>query len=350
MACCAAAPPVDPVLKQQKATNDQIDAELSKTRKVYCLIMLGTGESGKSTLFKQLKIVNDLKFTEEENTLLKETIRKNLVMAYHFVLKDLKDFPAGEAAKTIYDYVITSSERLRQGLEGLPVDTPQIAAVRELCNTSAFKEAFEARPDLWRYDGASYFLRNAERIVKDDFIPSKEDVLRARKKTTAVSEVSFSSQGILFNVCDIGGQRSERRKWYTLFMRDVTAILFVTAISEYDESLGEDSMTNRMHESLNVFKALLQQTKDTPIMLFLNKRDLFDEKIKRGVDLKVCFPNFNGDDPRTYVKNQFLALSESAKRAIFPHFTCALDTDNIRTVMQNVQAICIGSMVKASGL
>jgi hypothetical protein len=93
---------------------------------------------------------------------------------------------------------------------------------------------------------------------------------------------------------DVGGQRSERRKWIHCF-EDVTAIFFCASLSEYDQSLREDNQTNRMHESLKVFKDISNNKWffKTPIILFLNKKDIFEKKIKE-VDLKVCFSEYQG--------------------------------------------------------
>lgn len=38
---------------------------------------------------------------------------------------------------------------------------------------------------------------------------------------------------------DVGGQRSERKKWMHCF-ENVTAVVFLAAISEYDQVLVED--------------------------------------------------------------------------------------------------------------
>lgn len=38
---------------------------------------------------------------------------------------------------------------------------------------------------------------------------------------------------------DVGGQRSERKKWIHCF-EGVTAIIFIVAMSEYDLTLAED--------------------------------------------------------------------------------------------------------------
>ena len=43
---------------------------------------------------------------------------------------------------------------------------------------------------------------------------------------------------------DVGGQRSERRKWIHCF-EDVTAVIFFVAMSEYNQYLLEDPEVKR---------------------------------------------------------------------------------------------------------
>ena len=87
---------------------------------------------------------------------------------------------------------------------------------------------------------------------------------------------------ILLGMFDVGGQRNERKKWIHCF-ENVTAVIFVAAISEYDQVLYEDDTTNRMHEALELFDEICNSRwfRETSIILFLNKRDLFNEKISR---------------------------------------------------------------------
>jgi len=96
---------------------------------------------------------------------------------------------------------------------------------------------------------------------------------------------------------DVGGQRSERRKWIHCF-DEVTAILFVCGLSEYDQYLREDETQMRMHESILLFDEICNSSwfQNTSIILFLNKEDLFRDKITK-VDLKICFPNYDGTPP-----------------------------------------------------
>ena len=67
---------------------------------------------------------------------------------------------------------------------------------------------------------------------------------------TAEYKITFDLQ------IDVGGQRSERKKWIHCFS-DLKLLIFLTAVSEYDQVLAEDQNTNRMTESLGLFKLLM---------------------------------------------------------------------------------------------
>ena len=153
---------------------------------------------------------------------------------------------------------------------------------------------------------------------------------------------------------DVGGQRSERRKWMHCF-QDVTAVIFCVAMSEYDQKLYEDETTNRMHEALKLFKDICN-TKwfaETAIVLFLNKKDLFEKKIKK-VPLTVCFPDYRGDnsfdDAALYIQDQFLAQNEISKKLIYVKLTDATDTDNITVVFKAVQDIIVNKILERVGI
>jgi hypothetical protein len=87
---------------------------------------------------------------------------------------------------------------------------------------------------------------------KPDYLPSKSDFLRMRVRTTGVITQPLTIRDKQFQIIDVGGQRSERKKWFNQFS-NVTAVIFVTAISEFDQNLYEDDQTNRLQESLDLF-------------------------------------------------------------------------------------------------
>lgn len=139
----------------------------------------------------------------------------------------------------------------------------------------------------------SYF-NEIDRISDTDYIPNQQDILRARVKTTGITETKFTVGDLLYRMVDVGGQRSERKKWIHCF-EDVTAIIFMVAISEYDQVLFEDETVNRMGESLTLFQSIcdMECFQKTSIILFMNKTDLFKKKLNSS-PLNAYFPKYKG--------------------------------------------------------
>ena len=198
-------------------------------------------------------------------------------------------------------------------------------------------------------------------MKQPDYTPTEQDILRCRVLTSGIFETKFQVEKVNFHMFDVGGQRDERRKWIQCF-NDVTAIIFVTACSSYNLVLREDATTNRLRESLNLFQSIWNNRwlRTISIILFLNKQDLLAEKIKAGKSkLEDYFPDFKryqipndacvdpGDDPEVvrakyFIRDEFLRISTSSgegRHYCYPHFTCAVDTENIRRVFNDCRDI-----------
>lgn len=154
---------------------------------------------------------------------------------------------------------------------------------------------------------------------------------------------------------DVGGQRSERKKWIHCF-EGVTAIIFCVALSAYDLVLAEDEEMNRMVESMKLFDSICNSKwfVSTSIILFLNKKDLFEEKIARS-PLTICFPEYAGPNTYTdashYIRAKFENLNKRKdQKEIYTHFTCATDTTNIQFVFDAVTDVIIKNNLKDCGL
>lgn len=154
---------------------------------------------------------------------------------------------------------------------------------------------------------------------------------------------------------DVGGQRSERKKWIHCF-EGVTAIIFCVAMSEYDLVLDEDDEMNRMRESMKLFESICNNKwfTDTSIILFLNKKDLFQQKIQAS-PLNICFPEYKGgnsyEETSQYIESKFEELNRVPKqKQIYYHFTCATDTENISFVFNAVTDVIIKNNLKDCGL
>jgi guanine nucleotide-binding protein G(i) subunit alpha len=186
---------------------------------------------------------------------------------------------------------------------------------------------------------SSYF-DSVDRIAAPDYIPNDQDVLRSRVKTTGITETTFIIGDLTYRMFDVGGQRSERKKWIHCF-ENVTTILFLVAISEYDQLLFEDETVNRMQEALTLFDSICNSRWfiKTSIILFLNKIDRFKEKLPVS-PMKNYFPDYEGGPDYAaacdYILNRFVSLNQHETKQIYTHFTCATDTMQIRFVMAAV--------------
>jgi len=203
-------------------------------------------------------------------------------------------------------------------------------------------------------DSAQYWYKNIDRILSVEFKPTVKDIIKSRTKTTGISDIVFDIDGYKFKLTDVGGQRSERKKWISCF-QNLTAILFVVSLSEYDQTLYEDAGTNRMAESIKLFRGVVANDAlhHVAMILFLNKEDLFTEKIKRS-DLRRCFPDYTGDPTDKeqafeYIKNQFISLNSNPNRKIYTQVTVATDIDNIRHNMDIVKNIVLDYALNPSG-
>lgn len=91
----------------------------------------------------------------------------------------------------------------------------------------------------------SYF-DNIPRLAQPGFLPSDQDILRSRVKSVGISETVLDISGRKLRLVDVGGQRSERRKWAGVF-EDVEVLLFLISVSGTSSSgsfLSSESLTN----------------------------------------------------------------------------------------------------------
>ena len=318
------------------------------------LLLLGAGESGKSTIVKQMKIIHDSGFTPEDFRQYKPVVYSNTIQSMVAILRAMQslqisfaDYAREQDAKMVFD-IVTRMEDTE------PFSEEFLQAMKRLWTDAGVQQCFQRSNEYQLNDSAKYFLDDLDRLGRKDYMPTEQDILRTRVKTTGIVEVHFSFKNLNFKLFDVGGQRSERKKWIHCF-EDVTAIIFCVAMSEYDQVLHEDETTNRMQESLKLFDSICNNKwfLETAIILFLNKKDLFEEKIKRS-PLTICFPEYTGEqnyqEAAAFVQAQFEAKNKSNDKEIYCHMTCATDTTNIQFVFDAVTDVIIANNLKGCGL
>uniref|UniRef100_A0A8C1BT64 GNAS complex locus n=1 Tax=Cyprinus carpio carpio TaxID=630221 RepID=A0A8C1BT64_CYPCA len=129
-----------------------------------------------------------------------------------------------------------------------------------------------------------------------------------------------------------------------------------------EKAQREDNQTNRLQEALNLFKNIWNNRwlRTISVILFLNKQDLLAEKVLAGKSkIEDYFPEFaryttpddatpeQGEDPRVtrakyFIRDEFLRISTASgdgRHYCYPHFTCAVDTENISRVFNDCRDI-----------
>jgi len=309
------------------------------------MLLLGAGESGKSTIWKQMKLIHLQGFAEEDlETYFKPAIVENVVQLLQGLVECIAE---DEGQLEIHNKEF--GEELRSSMISYHDFADKYKELLSLWHDSKIQQTAhnpETKLSLVLLDSASYWYKHIERILIRDYKPTVKDIIKSRTKTNGIQDIVFGLDGYKFKLTDVGGQRSERKKWITCF-QNLTAILFVVALSEYDQTLNEDTGTNRMAESLKLFRGVVgnDALHHVAMILFLNKEDLFSEKIKRS-ELQKCFPDYTGklgdkEAAFEYIKNQFISLNSNPNRKIYTQITVATDIDNIRQSMEIVKDIVI---------
>jgi len=294
---------------------------------------------------KQLRIINRSPWTDAERQSYRNIIISN-------VLKSIKDVIA---AASQFDYMFEEeNQRVAGNIMGSDILNPEIAQyIVYLLRDEAIQKTLSRSAEFLLKESAQYYFESVKRLAKPDYVPIDEDILRSRKKTTAIEETYFEVDNVRCRLIDVGGQRSQRKKWIHLF-QDVTSVIFCTSLSCYDLRLREDAEVHSMDDSLELFDEIINNKwfTNTPVILFLNKVDLFKKKIQTK-PLTVCFQDYKGD-PRdadeaiAFIRRKFFIKSKNPDKQIHTHITCATDTNNIAAVFLTVKRILLHQVMNAA--
>ncbi|KAG2415250.1 guanine nucleotide-binding protein alpha-3 subunit [Aspergillus terreus] len=353
MGSCVSSEQTDEQKRRSQAIDRTIDEDSKRLRKECKILLLGSGESGKSTIVKQMKIIHQNGYTVEELAMYRLTVYKNLLDCAKSLIKAYDQFGLVPTSQKVRDYMDFLNDYNLEPDPNVPLDPVVGDAIMFIWKDPCTATVLEHQNEFYLMDSAPYFFDEAKRIASPDYIPNVNDVLRARTKTTGIYESRFTMGQLSIHMFDVGGQRSERKKWIHCF-ENVTSIIFCVALSEYDQVLLENSNQNRMMESLVLFDSVVNSRwfMRTSIILFLNKVDLFRQKLPRS-PLSNYFPDYSGGNDVNRAAKYLLWRFNQVNRAhlnLYPHLTQATDTTNIRLVFAAVKETILQNALKDSGI
>ncbi|GHJ90044.1 hypothetical protein NliqN6_6446 [Naganishia liquefaciens] len=309
-----------------------------RARKHIKLLLLGAGASGKSTVLKQMRLIHNVTFTEEEIEDYRQLVFDNIVNGMKLIIDAMDEWEISvEPSNRKFIALVDNPPDIQEG-QVFPAEYRE--PLERLWKDRGVQHACARGNEYALPENLPYFYSQLDRLWRSDFKPShqasrrlshgttaannlcSQDILRIRVKTTGISETKFTENDLTYSLFDVGGQRSERRKWVSCF-ENVTAVLFLVALSGYNATLVED--------------------KDS--ILFLNKDDVFRQQLEDpNSQIADYFPDFNGptgpagyEAGREYFKAQFVGLNRSSSKEVYTHFTNATDTAMLKVVMAAVQ-------------
>ncbi|ORX96113.1 G protein alpha subunit [Basidiobolus meristosporus CBS 931.73] len=339
--------------ERSTAIDRLIEVDNRRINKECKILLLGSGESGKSTIVKQMKIIHQNGYTTEELSLFRVTIFKNIVDSAQSLVSALRKFDLEPFEPKNKDYARLVLDVSYEGAYALKLTPDLVEAIDSLWKDPVVASLLDRQSEFYLMDSATYFFSHVRRIGSPNYIPNEADALRARTKTTGIIETRFNMGQLNIHMFDVGGQRSERKKWIHCF-EAVTSIIFCVALSEYDQVLLEESEQNRMIESITLFESVVNSRwfLRTSVIFFLNKIDLFREKLPR-VPLENYFPEYTGGPDITKAAKYILwrfTQTNRAKLNIYPHLTQATDTSKIRIVFAAVKETILQNALRDSGI
>ncbi|KAM6964108.1 guanine nucleotide-binding protein subunit alpha-13-like [Tautogolabrus adspersus] len=336
-------------LRKSREIDRCLSREKTYVKRLVKILLLGAGESGKSTFLKQMRIIHGQDFDQQAREDFRATIYSNVIKGIR-VLVDAREklhIPWGDPDNQQHGDSLmafdTRSAKMASGQLETPVFLRYMSAIKALWADSSIQNAYDRRREFQLGESVKYFMDNLDKLGELDYLPTQQDILLARKPTKGIHEYDFDIKNVPFKMVDVGGQRSERRRWFECF-DSVTSILFLVSSSEYDQVLMEDRLTNRLRESLNIFETIVNNRVfvNVSIILFLNKTDLLEEKVK-SVAIKDYFPEYTGPEHSLPEIQAFMVECFRAKRRdatqkpLYHHFTTAINTENIRLVFRDVK-------------
>lgn len=212
-----------------------------------------------------MKLIHHGGYSEQEKDSYKEIIFSNTIQSMRAILDalpalDLQLSPANDIKRQ----TILS---LPGQIEADVLPSTIAESLKALWRDPAVQQAVRRSREFQLNDSAVYYFNSIDRMAQGGYMPTDQDILRSRVKTTGITETTFQVRSLYSSVVkmdweltlatlvpqvgeltyklfDVGGQRSERKKWIHCF-ENVTALVFLVSLSEYDQMLYEDESVVR---------------------------------------------------------------------------------------------------------
>lgn len=88
-------------------------------------------------------------------------------------------------------------------------------AIKIVWKDAGIKKCWQHRSEFQIFDSASYFFDHVQDLTAHNFVPSVEQMLRCRVRTSGIVEAKFDIDGSEFHVFDVGDSAVSERNGFT---------------------------------------------------------------------------------------------------------------------------------------
>jgi len=320
------------------------------------ILCLGIGGCGKTTFVRHMKILHGIPWDFAETERFVVLIRRNYLLVMGELLNVASKLKLNISEEN-QKYAANVRELLKERDVSIKENLPILKALWE---DPAIQDIVNNHKEQSNSPLIGYFWDNVDRVMADDYKPSEDDILRVRVRTAGAYSTVIYVKPEYFEFFDVGGQKPERSKWEKVLQsHKFSCILYFVACDEWDVPDEEREFEcSKLEMSKIIFNEVTDdQTidKSVPIILFLNRSDLFESRLKTEsgfASFKNTFADYKGgqnsEDAMEYIRNKF--MSGVKRDSMKHHITNALDKKSMTPVFNAVKEYIFSSSFDTTGV
>jgi len=178
----------------------------TKEENIIKILLLGTGESGKSTFYKQIRALYGEPFTKDELAVNLTNIYGNVlnttaIMCKSYVMENKIPWENIENKENGME-IIEIGDDVGNLVKATELYTKEIhEKVISIWQDSAMKDALQHKQQYHIFDGSEYFFSKLDRLAPPDYSPDLQDALYTRRRTLGINEIKFefNKKKVFFN-------------------------------------------------------------------------------------------------------------------------------------------------------
>eukprot|EP01130_Rhizamoeba_saxonica_P003640 TRINITY_DN1516_c1_g1_i1.p1 TRINITY_DN1516_c1_g1~~TRINITY_DN1516_c1_g1_i1.p1 ORF type:complete len:437 (+),score=69.38 TRINITY_DN1516_c1_g1_i1:28-1338(+) len=249
----------------RKALEDHL---VTNNKSNYRILVIGGGFAGKTTITNYIRYISNESQIIEHFSNCQDYIFSGMYSRLMYALWDVPDLHDISEYKL---YNANQNEDTKTQIINMYNSfTPEML---DILNNSLYTEI-------------QHIIGRFNQLLDEGYLNCEiTDILSMRHRTTGISEWPFSLNGMDGKIIDVGGPRSERRKWMVCF-QDMDGLLFCCNLATLDEYMMEDDTANVLIENRMLFQQVASSHyfANVPLIIVFTNLSTFDAKVKHYAD------------------------------------------------------------------